>query len=214
MLVTEYFTIAKFALPSSWVALIIALIAAYLIMRFKYGKRISEVFSDALFYFILVWKFSYILTDFTSVIKLPLSIIYFHGGLVGFYLGLLAACTRVIIVKKKKGFTKTDHLALFTGVVSVQVVYQIMMVLLNEGELIAQIVTVIGFTLFGLYTWLSLNKEKSSLTQFALLFMAVHFFIAAFQRAGIFDTPVISTFVLSLFIVIFLFISHETELED
>ena len=49
-----------------------------------------------------------ILTNFNTVIKSPLSIIYFDGGIVGFYLGLVAAGIRILLKLEKEESIKTN----------------------------------------------------------------------------------------------------------
>ena len=59
---------------------------------FDMGKSMQKSIGDAFFYLVIVWKLSIVLTDFDSVLRSPLAIIYFHGGVVGFYLGLAIYC--------------------------------------------------------------------------------------------------------------------------
>ena len=58
------------------------------------------------------------------------------------------------------------------------------MVLLNEGELIAQVVTVVVFGLFAVFFWMNSGKAGNWPVQLALVFMAVHVFVAAVQPDG------------------------------
>jgi len=206
MPVTELFIIGKTTVPSSWVAFIIAFVVAYSAIRIRYGKNIAEILVDATFYFIIVWKFSVILTDFGSVIKSPLSIIYFHGGAVGFYLGILAAAVRILLELKRKGLGRMDRLALFVGFVTIQSVYQVMMVFLNEGTLSARVITVVSFTLLALFVWIFVGKEKSSPAQLVYLLMAVNFFVAVFQPSGIIGaSALLATVLIGLFFLVLVF---------
>ena len=90
---------------------------------------------DTFFYLVIVWKLSILFTDFDSVLRSPLAIFYFHGGVFGFYLGLLFIAGKILWEMKKGRLDVVGFRALFTGAVLVQVVYQVMMVLLNEGEI-------------------------------------------------------------------------------
>lgn len=213
MVVTRYFLIGSATIPSSWISLMIGFIVAYIAVRLRYGKRISDVLGDTLFYFLLVWKLSVIITQFGNVIKSPLSILYFNGGRVGVVLGLFLVSIKLFAEKKKRNIRRDDWIALFIGFVIIQSVYQVMMVLWNEGTLIVQFVTIISFTLFTLFIWLSARKKNHSPVQFTLLFMAVHFFVASFQTAGIFGLSVITTMLICLFFMLLFFKEHRTESE-
>ncbi len=199
MSVSTFFTIGSLSVPSSWIALIAAFVVAYSAIRFRFGKKHAEVISDALFYIVIVWKLSIILTDFGSIVRSPLAIIYFHGGAFGFCLGLLVVAGKFLWAVKKGRLDDDGLRALFTGAVFVQVVYQVMMVFLNEGDLIAQMVTIGVFALFAVYFWLNSAKEGSWLLQLTLLFVAVHVFVAAVQPEGLIQTPLVATLVIGLF---------------
>ncbi|WP_318615766.1 hypothetical protein [Sporosarcina sp. YIM B06819] len=198
MLVTHYFTIGNVSVSSSWIALIVAFVVAYSAVRVRYGKKYAEALSDAFFYLIIVWKLSIVITDVSSVIRSPLSLIYFDGGVVGFYLGLAFVAGKVLWDSKKERLTVEGVQALFTGAVAVQAVFQVMMVLLNEGQLVVQVVTVVAFALFALFYWI---KGDGSLP-FVWLFMAVHAFVAAWQPAGLVGTSFITTVLIGIIVMV------------
>ncbi|BCB05675.1 hypothetical protein KH172YL63_38080 [Bacillus sp. KH172YL63] len=62
----------------------------FLLLHF-WNRKASDWYSTGIILFILVWKLSVIIVDFQTVIKHPLTLIYFHGGTVGYWSGLLAA---------------------------------------------------------------------------------------------------------------------------
>jgi len=202
MPVTSFFTIGSLSVPSSWIALMAAFIVAYSAVRLRYGKKHAEIIGDAFFYLVIIWKLSVVLTDFDSVLRSPLAIVYFHGGVVGFYLGLLFIAGKSLWDMKKARLGAEEFRALFTGAVLVQVGYQVMMVLLNEGELIAQVVTVVVFGLFTVFFWMNSGKAGNWPVQLVLVFMSVHVFVAAVQPDEFIQTPLISTVVMGLFFVI------------
>ena len=101
MPVTSFFTIGSLSVPSSWIALMAAFVVAYSAVRFRYGKKHAEIIGDAFFYLVIVWKLSVVLTDFDSVLRSPLAIVYFHGGVVGFYLGLLFIAGKIFMGYEK-----------------------------------------------------------------------------------------------------------------
>ncbi len=197
MLVTHYFTIGNLSVPSSWIALIVAFVVAYSAVRVRFGKKYAEALSDAFFYLIIVWKLSVVITDFSSVIRSPLSLIYFNGGVVGFYLGLAFIAGKVLLDSKKGQLTAEGIRVLLMGAVVVQAMFQVMMVLLNEGQLVVQVVTVVGFTLFALFYWI----KGDGTALFIGLFMTVHVFVAAWQPVGLVGTPLVTTLLVGCFFI-------------
>lgn len=209
--VTHYFIVGSATIPSSWVALMIGFLVAYIMIRLKYGKQLSELLVDAIFYFILVWKLSVILTQFGNVISSPLSILYFNGGRVGVILGILVAGIKVLVALKKNKIKLNDIQALFLGVVIIQTVYQIVMVLLNEATVLIQVMTISSFVLFSIFTWLMIVRGKYSPIQLPVLFTAVHLFVASFQPAGLFGS--MATMLMSLFFIVISFKERVIESE-
>ena len=214
MLVTNMYLIGTLSVPSTWIALIIAFIVTYTVIRIRRGKYLAEVLSDAFFFFIIVWKLSVVVTDFSTVLKSPISIIYFNGGILGFYLGLLVAGARIAIEIRNKNLPNLKIAILFAGVVTVQAIYQLMMVFLNEGGLVAQIMTISIFTLFSLFVWMNIEKLGNWPIQLAIMFLAVHLFAAAFQDEGITGTPVIATIGSALFFAVAFSVRQGTEVES
>ncbi|QUW21648.1 hypothetical protein JSQ81_17965 [Sporosarcina sp. Marseille-Q4063] len=204
MAVTKLFLIGNTTVPSSWVALVLAFALTYLVIRFRYGKRISGVLADSMFYFVIVWKLSVILTDFENVIKSPLSIIYFNGGQIGIYLGLLAGMITIGIELKKNGMHTLEKQALFLGFITIQSIFQLAMVLMNEGPKSAELVTILMFSPVAIFIWISIHKMENALIQLALLFTASHFFTTLFQPSSYINNSFFTTILVTIFIIIFL----------
>ena len=199
MTVTKLFLIGNLTVPSTWIALIIAFILSYSAIRLKFGKQHADRFGDAIFYLILIWKLSVIITDFKIVITVPWAILYFNGGFTGFILGLVFVAFRTWLDWKKDRIEKEGLAALFIGAVSVQAVFQVMMVLLNEGSMFASIGTAVLFLGLLIFIWKDVQVSGSHIVQLSLLFMAVHLFVASIQPKGLMNPPLLVTFLIGLF---------------
>lgn len=213
MFVTKYFMIGKVSVASSWVALILSFLLAYLVVRWKYGKPIANILGDAIFYFILVWKLSVIVTDFKAVLQFPLSILYFNGGTVGLLLGIVAASIKVIVEIKNKQLRPHSSIGLFVGVVIIQSVYQIGMALFNEGPLMAALITVILFSLFAVGMILWIDQLKEMLHQLIFLMMGLQLFVAVLQPAGLFQAPMFAAVCLGIVLTILMSLERKYDLE-
>ncbi|WP_050182237.1 hypothetical protein [Domibacillus robiginosus] len=95
----EFIQIANLTLPVQHPAIVIALFGAWLYARIQYGKSFADQFSNAAFLFVIVWKLSIILFQFQLVLQAPMSIVYFNGGIYGFWLGLAAALLYTYVKK-------------------------------------------------------------------------------------------------------------------
>lgn len=189
MFVTKYFLVGNVSIASSWIALILSFIISYVVVRIKYGKSSAFLLSDVIFYFIIVWKFSVLITDFKTVLQFPLSLIYFHGGTVGIFLGISAAAFKIYIEIKNKRLTNERFISLLVGMILTLSMYQIFIVLFNEGPLLIRVVTLVLFCLFILMILLFINHLKEMPLQILSLMIGLHLFVSALQPAGIMQTP-------------------------
>lgn len=189
MTITKYFLIGKVSIASSWVALIFSFILAYSVVRWKYGKSSADLLSDAIFYFIIVWKLSVVLTDFKAVLQFPLSIIYFHGGTVGILLGILAAAFKVFWEMKNKRLNNQYMMGLLLGLIFILSSYQVLIALFNDGPFLVRIMTVVLFSVFGLLVLLFIDRLKEMPYQLILLMVMLHLFTSVLQPAGFMQTP-------------------------
>lgn len=198
MPVTEWFIVKSLTVPSSWIAVLFALIVTGIILWRKFGKDTEDWYSDAAIVFLLVWKFSVILTDFSSVVEYPLTILYFNGGVTGIYLGLVVALSRLMWRIRQQGWLDEELAALILAFVMVQSLYQFFMVVLNEAGDYQKIITIVVFSGMLILTWLKASQSNIWRTQLAILFLSTHVFVATIQPEGLLQTPL---FVTILFVI-------------
>lgn len=199
--VTQYYPIGSITLPSSWIAFIASFIVIYLFIRLYFGKVHGERIGDAFFYVVIIWKLSVILTDFSMVRQNPLSILYFHGGRVGWILGLITASALMIRRAYTERWARIDRWALLLGLVAWQAVYQVIMVFLNEGSLLAKVGTVLIFAVLIILVWWSERKGANTVAELAAIVVAGHFFVSALQ-----GNLVNNAFIATIFIGLLLWI--------
>ncbi|WP_432354643.1 hypothetical protein [Sporosarcina sp. A2] len=200
MPVTDYFLLWKVTVPSAWLAAILGFFFAWLAVRVKFGKQMADLFGDALFTLVIVWKLSVIITDFETVRRSPMAILYFNGGLYGFLAGLVIAALFLIFNRSPKPVGITRGLLL--GVVCAQSGYQVMMALLNNGSLFAKAVTLGVFVTVSILSFKYADHEQLPVFYAVGLFVAAHAFVAAIQPIGFTGIPFASTVVASVLLII------------
>lgn len=191
MFVTNYFMIGKVSIASTWIALILSFVVAYGVVRWKYGKTPATLLGDAIFYFFVVWKLSVILTDFKTVLQFPLSLLYFNGGTIGLFLGISAAGWKVFTEMRKGQLTMPHIHSLLFAVVIIQSMYQVLIVLLNDGPLMVQLVTAISFSLFALIVLFFRLQFQEMPYHLLLLLVGLQLFISVLQPAGLIQVPML-----------------------
>ena len=147
-------------------------------------------------YFLIVWKFSVILTDFNTIIQFPLSILYFNGGRIGVYLGLLAVIVNLYWINKKRVIVYSERFSLLVGSILTLSIYQLLMALLNEGTFFVRTVTISFFAIFILSTMIFMKQFNTMPKEFVLLGIGLHLFVSVWQPAGIIQTSTITLIVM------------------
>lgn len=94
--------IGSLTIPSAWAASLLALILAALLNRIFTGKKIGEWYWNSFFFYFFIWKTSYIFFQFTLFLNMPLSIIYFNGGIKGHILALVVLILYLFFIFRKK----------------------------------------------------------------------------------------------------------------
>ncbi|WOV85047.1 hypothetical protein PGH26_03720 [Sporosarcina jeotgali] len=191
MPVTDYFLLWKVTVPSSWIAAVIGFILAWLAVKMKFGKPVADLFIDALFTTIIVWKLSVIVTDFETVRRAPLAILYFNGGTFGFLAGLVVAAVVILLSRKPKPPMMSQGLLL--GIVTAQAGYQVMMALLNESAFLIEGITIVVFGMLAVLSFVHAQNERIPIVYGAGLFVAAHAFIGALQPVGFTGIPFTAT---------------------
>lgn len=197
MPVTQYYPIASITMPSSWIAFIAGFIVTYLFIRLYFGKVHGARVGDLFFYVVIVWKLSVILTDFSMVMKNPLSILYFHGGMFGWILGLVITSLWMLRQVYKEKWKRIDKWSLLLALICWQAVYQMAMAFLNEGSVVVKSATILLFAAVFALSWWSEQKKINTVSELAGVLIAVHFFVSAIQ-GDLLNTAFITTIFIGL----------------
>lgn len=202
MEITEWYTLKAFTMPSSWVSFLGSLLIVGIIIRFLFRKELASIYVDAVLTLILTWKFSVIVTDFSIVIRHPLTILYFNGGMIGFIIGLLFMFASLWKKLRSRGFLEKDLHALFLSSILCQSFYQILMAFLNDAFLWQKGLTIIAFLCWIIVALWKRNASSMWHKQLLLLFFFSHMLIASLQPLGIWQLSVWISLLLILFTIL------------
>ena len=186
MINTEWYSIRALTLPATAIALLLAFFIVWFILRMQFSKRWAGVYGDALFTFILVWKFSLIVTDFRAVIAQPLALIYFNGGTIGIYLGMAAVCLQFVWKKQKIQLDAEGVTAGIWAIILTQSIYQWFVVLLNDNPVKSEVMTLLVLSILTIFiVW-----KMTALTKALMIYTVGLMVVAAFQPQGLWQTAV------------------------
>lgn len=186
MINTEWYSIRTLTLPATAIALLLAFFIVWVVLRIQFSKRWAGVYGDAIFTFILVWKFSLIVTDFRGVIEQPLALIYFNGGTIGVYLGVIVVILQFVWKKQKILLDAEAVTASIWAIVLTQSIYQWLVVLLNDNPVKSEVITLLVLSLLTIFILWKMTVPTKSLLIYTMGLMSV----AVFQPQGIWQTAV------------------------
>ena len=172
-----------------------AFFIVWIVLQVQFQKKWAGVYGDAVFTFILVWKFSVIVTDFKAVIAQPFALLYFNGGTIGVFLGVMAVSLQLWWSRQKIHFDETGIAACSWAIILTQSTYQCLVVLLNDNPTNSEVITLFVLsilTVFILWKITAINRALFLYT-FGLII------VAFFQPLGLWQ-PAIGVSVI-LFII-------------
>ncbi|MGM0754052.1 MAG: hypothetical protein ACQET6_19250 [Bacillota bacterium] len=170
----QWYTIGSFTFPASWGAIIASFIITFLFLFF-WNRKASDWYSNIIFTFLLVWKLSVIVIDFQTVIEHPITILYFHGGVIGYWLGLIAALTYIMV-------KKVDHptTIIISWMVTV-LVYEAVLHILYNHYLLAGIQVLLNLLILVFFSKKAGDQGGDTWAgQLLIMFTLVQLFLRAF----------------------------------
>lgn len=199
MINTEWYSIRALTLPATAIALLVTFFIVWLILRLQFSEKWSDVYSDAVFTFIIVWKLSLLVTDFKAVVSYPISLLYFNGGTIGVYVGVIVASLQIWRKRHKLGFDERDIIPCNWAIILTQSIYQMLVVLLNDNTTSSEVITLVVLSLLTLLILWKLAAIKQAL----LLYTVGYILVAFFQPLSVWQTAVgVSLVLLCMEIVI------------
>ncbi|MFE3574331.1 hypothetical protein [Lysinibacillus sp. NPDC059133] len=173
---TEWFSVRALTFPATAIALLVAFFIVWLVLRVQFPKKWAGVYGDAIFTFILVWKFSIIVTDFKAVIAQPFALLYFNGGTIGVFLGVMAASLQLWWKRQKIHFDETGIAACSWAIILTQSGYQWLVVLLNDNPTNSEVITLIVLSALTVLILWKITAINRALLLYTIGLMMVAFF--------------------------------------
>lgn len=188
MFTTEWYIIGSLTMPSTWLAVLAAMLLTTGAMWLRYNKQIAGRTLDHFITFILIWKFSVLLTDTKTVIDQPLSLLYFNGGVVGILISTVAVA--ILIWRQSQPLPVIEIVGYLFGF------YSLVMVILNENTVGSELITLGSGIVVLLLTWWT-NQKRRTILGIALTGMI--FLTAFLQPLGVSNMFTWWTFMAVLF---------------
>lgn len=169
----SFIQIGNITINAEWGAFILALLLFILVEKFIY-KKSESLLHDALFYYIIVWKFSYIFFEWPMFIENPMSALYFNGGLWGHILGVLIAA--IILIYRTKQNGQLNWKDLLVSFVEFYLLMQAGVFLLSGDWFV-------GIFILVIVIWMAIKRSnKNDLSHLFILILLNTIFLAYNQK--------------------------------
>lgn len=168
-----WYTILKVSLPASSLAFIGATMMTMIFLYIYTNKKLVDPFLNYIIGFIIIWKVSYLVTDWQSFIDYPLTLVYFNGGIFGFVAASIFTLLYAIreFLKKKESSILFEQLLYFILMFSS---YQFLFAILNDGDLSIRLVTVVLSLIIGVAIVHSFVKNNRAFGVISLSFIFIY----------------------------------------
>ncbi len=112
-----YMTLGSITIEMKWLVMIVSLLLSYIIIRVSkksgHQKILLELIIDSLILGVFILKGSLLIIDPFLVMKAPLSLLYFSGGELGFWLAVAVATYFYFRKADKKGIPFSEQMDLY-----------------------------------------------------------------------------------------------------
>ncbi|MGE7090218.1 hypothetical protein ACQKII_01905 [Lysinibacillus sp. NPDC048646] len=186
MVNTEWFSIRTLTLPATAIALLAAFFIVWLVLRMQFSKKWSGVYADAIFTFIIVWKFSLIITDFNAVLAQPFALVYFNGGTLGVYFGAITVLLQLLWKRQKLQFDAQGVSASVWAIILTQSIYQWFVVLLNDNSINSEVITLIVLSILTLFILWKITAPIRAI----IIYTVGYLIVATLQPQGLWQPAV------------------------
>lgn len=134
----DYVSFGSITVPTKWLLLAVAFLISYLLLKLRkkpaFSAIVFDAISNSLFMGILVLKLSLLLLEPSLIIKNPMSLLYFTGGDLGYWLAVCIALLTFLWETKKNGLQfELSIKALFSYILYTILIYHGAQLFFNPG---------------------------------------------------------------------------------
>ncbi|MBS4208361.1 hypothetical protein [Bacillus sp. FJAT-50079] len=191
-----WLSFGSLTLPTAWLAIIIASLLTTGMLFLLKRKKEADYYSNAILLFILTWKLSVIIFQWSFVVANPMTIIYFDGGIKGYWLGIIVACTYLFVTIRRQ----MDWATIFQAFLLTMVIYELTIKIVEEISITMKLIFLLVNGSFAIATMLK-GREDSWRSQLIILFPIMQILLYSFHDR-IFSSPIITYVVASMMLLI------------
>lgn len=194
----KWYTVGSASISASWIAILIAVLLTSVFLYFRKNKFVSDLFGNAVFIWFFIWKFSVVLFQFKLSLSNPLSILYFSGGIKGYWLGMAIAFAYAYFKLRKHPHEKSSFVAAWVCAI---ISYEAASAFLIQESYVWTIIQLAIGALF-LFFYLQQGNKKYWSEQLFVLFTGIQ--AIQFSLRGELFTTEMGTYILMVIIFSFL----------
>lgn len=162
-----WYTIGTLSFPATWISILAGFLVTGVFLSIRKMKETSNWFGNVAFIFILTWKLSVVLFQFKMILSAPLSILYFNGGIKGYWLGVLASIVYTYFYVKRNNIKIEEF-------VQAWILFIVIFEFVSSYVLHKSLIWVLIHFIFGFIVMiLSFLKAKQSIWQLQIMVLYI-----------------------------------------
>ncbi|MBS4174487.1 hypothetical protein [Bacillus sp. FJAT-49736] len=119
----SYITLGRFTLSADMVSAFASLLLSAFLFKYMKKERIGDWYWNSFFLYLIVYKFSYMITNFHLFMNNPMSLLYFNGGTWGQVLAVVSVAIYLYGVHRKRPI----HIESFSSYLLFFIIYQLIL---------------------------------------------------------------------------------------
>lgn len=197
-----WLSIGSLTMPAPLVAIASAFLLTIIVWFILKKKSIADYYSNVIVVFILTWKLSVVLFQFKLSVQNPFTILYFNGGIRGYWLGIIASIIYILITSKRRKDPLSDvkTSSLFQSWLMTASFYELIISIVNGHNVWMMVILILTNILFMLMTILK-NDQIQWQYQLVILFTVVQVLIYSIKD-NFLSIPIITYILLAIFLSI------------
>ncbi|GEK33643.1 hypothetical protein [Kurthia sibirica] len=179
-----WYTFFNITMPASQYAFLAAVIIVCVLLYLVNRTTDIDGFLNDIILFVIVWKLSYISSNWSEFINYPLAVVYFNGGLVGIYSGLLVVIAYELYKNRQNlhdGFFRRFYFIFF----EMFALYNFFFLILTKVDLKLMIVSTIFYFLIGVCIVFTFRKKQYVLQIISMLLLILVTLFSLLEPLGI-----------------------------
>lgn len=181
-----WFTVFNITMPANQYAFLATIIVVCIVLYLVNQAKEIDPFLNNIFLFLVIWKLSYVITNWVDFINNPLSVLYFNGG----SLGTVVAFIVVLVTEFVKNHANSTYNYISKNYFLFFLIYaffNFFNFLFNQVSWILALTSSLFYLLFAISIVLTFKQKQYIIQIISMLLLGVAILFSCIEPLGLFQ---------------------------